>query len=192
LENKRWQDRLFSFLRRKERGDVIAGNVGESARGVVVGKNVVQIGTLVVPARLAVVLVALLVGLVAGSTFLAWNLWVPDRMTGLFNIAVAEFEQVDPQGQVRSSPRGQLISQRLFNGLAIEFDSLPFKVRQDLQPQLWHDSLSLTRKRAQIGLVPGETREARVGRTITTTSQDHGRPSQISTELHASSSAWIT
>jgi len=98
LENKRWQDRLSSFLRRKERGDVIAGDVGEGARGVV-GKNVVQIGTPVVPARLAVVLVALLVGLVAGSTFLAWNLWVPDRMTGLFNIAVAEFEQVDPQGK---------------------------------------------------------------------------------------------
>jgi len=38
LENKRWQDRLPSFLKRKERravrGDVIAGDVGEGARGV--------------------------------------------------------------------------------------------------------------------------------------------------------------
>ena len=73
-----------------------------------------------------------------------------------------------------------MISQRLFNGLTIEFGNLPFKVCQDLQPQLWHDSLSLTRKRAQIGLVPGETREARAGRTITTTSHDHARPSQVS------------
>ena len=165
MENKRWQDRLPSFLKRKERravrGDVIAGDVGEGARGVVVGKNVVQIGTLIVPARLVIVLVGLLIVLVAGSAFLAWNLWVPDRMTGLFNIAVAEFGQVDTQGQVRPSPRGQLISQRLFNGLLIEFDNLPFKVRQDMQPQLWHDSLGLTRKRARIGLVSGETREAR-------------------------------
>jgi len=161
LENKHWRDRLLSFLKRKERGDVIAGDVGEGARGVVVGKNVVQIGTLIVPARLAIVLVVLLVGLVAGSAALAWNLWVPDRMTGLFNIAVAEFGQVDAQGQVRPSPSGQLISQRLFNGLRIEFDNLPFKVRQDLQPQLWHDSLGLIRKRARIGFVPGETREAR-------------------------------
>jgi tetratricopeptide (TPR) repeat protein len=30
-----------------------------------------------------------------------------------------------------------------------------------LQPQLWHDSLGLIRKRARIGFVPGETREAR-------------------------------
>jgi hypothetical protein len=161
LENKHWQDRLPSFLKRKERRDVIVGDVGEGARGVVVGKNVVQIGTLIVPARLAIVLVVLLVGLVAGSAVLAWNLWVPDRMTGLFNIAVAEFGQVDSQGQVRPSPRGQLISQRLFDGLTIEFDNLPFKVRQDLQPQLWHDSLGLTRKRARIGFVPGATREAR-------------------------------
>jgi len=161
LENKRWQDRLPYFLKRQERRDVIVGDVGEGARGVVVGKNVVQIGTLIVPARLAIVLVVLLVGLVAGSAFLAWNLWVPDHMTGLFNIAVAEFGQVDAQGQVRPSPRGQLISQRLFNGLLIEFDNLPFKVRQDLSPELWHDSLGLTRKRARIGLVPGETREAR-------------------------------
>jgi hypothetical protein len=161
LENKHWWDRLPSFLKRKERRDVIVGDVGEGARGVVVGKNVVQIGTLVLPARLALVLVVLLVGLVAGSAFLAWNLWVPDRMTGLFNIAVAEFGQVDSQGQVHPSPRGQQISQRLFNGLTIEFDNLPFKVRQDLQPQLWHDSLSLIRKRARIGFVPGATPEAR-------------------------------
>jgi tetratricopeptide (TPR) repeat protein len=161
LENKRRQDRLPAFLKRKERGDVVVGDVGESARGVVIGKNVVQIGTLVVPARLAIVLVVLLVGLVAGSAFLAWNLWVPDHMTGLFNIAVAEFGEVDAQGQVHPSPRGQLISRRLFDGLRIEFDNLPFTVRQDMQPQLWHDSLGLTQKRAGIGLVPGQTPEAR-------------------------------
>jgi len=161
LENKHWQDRLPSFLKRQERADVIVGDVGEGARGVVVGKNVVQIGTLVVPARLAIVLVALLVGLVAGSAFLAWNLWVPDRMTGLFNIAVAEFGQVDAQGQVHPTSKGQAISQRLFDGLRVEFDSLPVNVRQDLQPQLWHDSLGITRKRVRIGIVPGETPEAR-------------------------------
>jgi tetratricopeptide (TPR) repeat protein len=156
-----WMRRLLHSLRGKGRGDVIAGSVGEGAHGVVVGKNVIQIGTLVVPARLVIVLVILLVGLVAGSAFLAWNLGVPDHMTGLFNVAVAEFGQVDAQGHVHSSQKGQLVSKRLFDGLEIEFENLPVKVRQDFQPQLWHDSLDITQKRFKIGIIPGDTPQTR-------------------------------
>jgi len=159
-KNVSWRERLTSFLHRRDRGDVIVGDVGQEARGVVVGKNVIQIGTLVVPARLVVAVVAAFVGLVALSAFLAWS-QVPDKMTGLFNIAVADFGEVDASGQVRPSPRGQAISQRLFKGLQIEFDNLPAKVRQDLQPQIWHDSLALTQKRATIGFIPGDTPQER-------------------------------
>jgi tetratricopeptide (TPR) repeat protein len=156
-----WMKRLLQSLRGQRRGDVIAGSVSGSARGVAIGKNFVQIGTLVVPARLVIILVALLVGLVAGSAFLAWNLWVPDRMTGLFNVAVAEFGQVDAQGHVHPSQNGQLISKRLSDGLEIEFENLPVRVRQDFQPQLWQDSMGITQKRSKIGIVPGDTPQAR-------------------------------
>ena len=64
-----WRERLASFLQRRDRGDVIVGDVGQEARGVVVGKNVIQIGTLVVPARLVVAVVVAFVGLVALRLF---------------------------------------------------------------------------------------------------------------------------
>ena len=159
-KNTPWRERLATFFRRRDRGDVIVGDVGQAARGVVVGKNVVQIGTLIVPARLVVAVVIAFVGLVALSALLAWS-QVPDKMSGLFNVAVADFGEVDTSGHAHLSQRGQVISQRLFKGLQIEFDNLPANVRQDLQPQIWHDSLGPTQKRATIGFIPGDTQEER-------------------------------
>ena len=40
---------LPSLPKNKKRGDTIAGTVGDDARGVAIGKNIVQIGTLVIP-----------------------------------------------------------------------------------------------------------------------------------------------
>ncbi len=86
--------------RRRGKGDVIAARVGEGAEGVAVGKNIVQIGTVVVP---LVPLIGILAALVAVVSLLAWNLLIRpsqlEPMAGLFNIAVANFGQLDEAGR---------------------------------------------------------------------------------------------
>ncbi len=142
----------------KQSGDVIVGTVGEHAQGVAVGKNIIQIGTLVIP---TIPVLAVLGLLLVAAVALGSQLLGPAKMTGLFNVAVAEFGQVDAAGHVRPSDDGKRLSEWVFNGLRQEFDSLPLDVRQQFQPQVWHDSLPITQKRASIGVIPGDTEAER-------------------------------
>lgn len=143
-------------------GDSIAGTIGDNAQGVVVGKNVFQsivvIGTLKIPVLPVLVLIVLVI---AVATFFGLRLLGPEQMSGSFNLAVAEFGQVDASGRVISSPKGQLISQRLYEGLKIELDSLSPADRANFHPQVWQDSLDITQKRVKIGIIPGDTPQAR-------------------------------
>jgi hypothetical protein len=75
---------------RANHGDVIAGEVGEGARGVVIGKNIVQIGTLKVPLLPLLLVPLILIGGFAAAFFAIRG---PTRMDGSFNVAVAEFGQ---------------------------------------------------------------------------------------------------
>ena len=57
--------RLRRLWARPRSGDVIVANVGQGASDVVVGKNILKIGTLVIPAL--PVVIALIVALVGGA-----------------------------------------------------------------------------------------------------------------------------
>jgi len=65
----------------------------------------------------------------------------PPPMTGAFNIAVANFGEIDPaSGQVRESPTGQAISQWLFDGLERELQANVGQVQLADQIELRHDA----------------------------------------------------
>ena len=150
--------RLPQLLKKRGTGDVVAAEVGEGARGVAVGKNIVQIGTLAIPTW---ALLVLLGGVALGVGLLGWMAFHkakgPTTMSGLFNVAVANFGELDSNGQMRPSQKGELLSRRLFEGLQIEFNSLPKNIQQDFQPQVWHDSLDPAQKGATIGVIAGNT-----------------------------------
>ena len=85
----------------------------------------------------------------------------PALMSGTFNIAVANFGQIDPAtGQVSESEEGRLLSQWLADNLAAELrrtsaDDLPGRV------EVWHDAVEDPRKNIQFGTLPGDSTEAR-------------------------------
>jgi len=144
------------------RGDSISGSVGEHAQGVVIGKNVFQsvvvIGTLKIPVLPVLVLILMVAGL---GAFFGYRLLGPAQMSGAFNLAVADFGQEDASGRVVPSQNGRLISQRLFEGLQIELDSLSPADRANFHPQVWQDSLDITQKRVKIGIIPGHSEAQR-------------------------------
>jgi tetratricopeptide (TPR) repeat protein len=143
-------------------GDQISGSIGDNVQGAIIGKNIFQniiiIGKVKIPVIPVLVLIVLVV---AAIVFFGVRLLGPDHMTGAFNLAVAEFGQLDASGRVSSSATGQLISQRLYEGLKIELGSLSPADRANFQPQVWQDSLDITQKRVTIGIIPGDTPQAR-------------------------------
>jgi hypothetical protein len=147
--------RLRRLLARIRGGDVIVVNVGPGASDVVVGKNILRIGTLVIP---ALPLVVALIGTLAASAVGLWLYLVPAQMPlGSFNVAVAEFSQLDGQGRERVTADSALISRTLFTTIQEELRQLP----PDYQAIVWHDSMSLLQKRAPIGAIAGATIGAR-------------------------------
>jgi len=176
-DGKGWLRRTLSDLRGREKdGDVIVGYVEEGAdrvaigkdiiqsegdaaragtveRRIAIGKNIIQIGTLVVP---TVPVLALLGVVVAALIFGAVNFLGPAEMTGRFNVAVAEFGEIDAAGQMATSETGQLLSQWVFEELVAANEAY-----EDSNVQIWHDSLSLLDKRTKLGMVSGLTPEAR-------------------------------
>jgi tetratricopeptide (TPR) repeat protein len=87
-------------------------------------------------------------------------------MSGLFNVAVAEFGEVDDAGQVRSSADGQQLSQWIYDGLQLELENLPLNLRQEFQPQVWHDSIPLSEKGIKIGIIPDEATAAKLAQDL--------------------------
>ncbi len=117
---------------------------------IVSGKNIIKIGTLVIP---TVPLLALLGVVVALLVFLGLNFIGPAKMPlNTFNIAVAEFGQIDAQGHVASSADGRSLSEWMFRAMQSEYKNWPTR-----QPAVWHDSMSIFEKRVKIGLITGDT-----------------------------------
>ncbi len=143
-------------------GDLISGTIGDNARGAAIGKNIFQniivIGTLKIPVLPILILIVLVL---AGAAFFSLRMLGPAKMSGTFNLAVAEFGQVDASGRIISSSLGDQISQRLYQGLKIELDNLSPADRANFQPQVWQDSLPITQKRVKIGVITGDTPQAR-------------------------------
>lgn len=147
---------LLAPFRRSEAGDVIVANVGEGAQNVVIGKDIIQIGTLEVPA------VPVIISLVVLALVAALGLWlalVPNEMpTNRFNIAVTEFGQLDVQGQVNRSEDGQALSEWVFMELEKEYTAFPKEIDR---PVVWHDSLGFLKERIKLGPIEGSTPEER-------------------------------
>ncbi len=116
----------------------------------------IKIGTLVVP---TVPLLALLFLIVAVLGGVGWYYFsqVPARMTGRFNVAVAEFGELTPAAIMERSEIGRLVSKWVFDDLQVENEQYPAGNRVEL----WHDSLPITQKRTEIGFIAGATPQER-------------------------------
>ncbi len=113
-----------------------------------------RVGRLTIPLWLIAFLILVIV---AGAAYVGWSSLVPDKMTGVFKVAIADFGQLDLEGNVQSSADASQLSKWLYNGLQTEFQGLS----GDLRPQIWHDSLSPLEKRTTIGLITGDTADQR-------------------------------
>lgn len=146
--------RLPSWLAGPRRTDLIAAEVGPGASAVIVGKNNIQIGTLVLP-TLPVVLTLLL--LVAAVSALLWLRLVPRVMPlGQLNIAVADIGMQAGSGDVRPSDDGRSLGEWIYRELQLGYAEFPFG-----RPLVWHDSMSFLAKRVNIGAIDGATPEQR-------------------------------
>ncbi len=136
----------------------VRNNTGQVAVG---SKNVIQIGSLNVPRWLAVALPLLLVAvLVVAGVGTAGVLSVtvptptpvigPTRMSGAFNIAVAQIPETDIDGRQTRTADGDRVSEWVFNSLRTALKDTP-------AAQIWHDSLPLAEKGAVIGIITGTT-----------------------------------
>jgi tetratricopeptide (TPR) repeat protein len=144
---------LSNLLKREKRGDVVAAYVGEGARDVVIGKNIIKIGTLVIP---TVPVLAILFVVVSALIFVAVNFLGPTKMDARFNVAVAEVGEIDAEGQMHRSEDGQLLSKWIFDELVAANGKY-----EDSGVEIWHDSMSLLEKRVKLGMVSGKTPEDR-------------------------------
>jgi tetratricopeptide (TPR) repeat protein len=153
--------RLLSHLPhlfKKSSGDVISAEVSQGAHDVAIGKYIIQIGTLQIPLWSLLAVLSCLAGILALLGWLAFHHPKgPVSMNGLFNVAVADFGETDSQGRVHPSQTGDLLSLRLYQGLQIEFNSLPKDVQQNFQPRVWQDSMDPSQKGVEIGVISGDT-----------------------------------
>ena len=161
---ERWPQRLLRYLAQRRGSDTIAASVQQS-QNVVVGKNIVQIGTLMVPIPL---LVAILVALIGGVGLIFWQLnsLAPRgkmRMDGTFNIAIADFTELDARGRpVARSTMGREMSEWVYNSLQKQREDYTRTSDPDNAASLliWSNSVSPSEKGVAIGKVdaaePGE------------------------------------
>ena len=158
-------------------GDQVAGDKSTVAGDQIAGdkKNFIQIGTLMIP---MIPMLFIAVGILGVLSFVSYRTFVPaslptptavsgpTQMTGLFNVVVAEFGEIDPAGQLHPSTGGQQLSQWIYEGLRLEFENLPTDLRQEFLPLVWHDSLAPQEKGVEIGLVAGDEAAAELAQKI--------------------------
>lgn len=113
-QRRNWLQHILDRWRERAHGDLIAGQVGEGAQNVVVGKNIIQIGGLQVPIWVLLLISALLLTL---ALLLAYQvlspLWPRAMPEGSFNIAVAQFDTVDMTGKSINSPDARELASRI-------------------------------------------------------------------------------
>lgn len=136
-------------------------NVKNNSGNVAVGnRNVIQIGSLNVPRWLVIALPLLLVAGIAvtlAGTARVFTITQPtptpvvgsQRMTGAFNVAVAQFAGRDAAGKQTIQPLSGELSQWVYASLKEQL--------KDMDAQVWHDSLPLAEKGRAIGIITGTT-----------------------------------
>jgi len=154
-QGQTWLKQVLSRLRWRERHrDVIAAYVAEGARDVIVGKNIVKIGTLVVP---TVPVLALLAVVVGALIFAAVQFLGPTEMSDIYNVAIADIGQIDERGRMVRSETGSWLSEWIYDELVAAND----RHAAGNRVSLWHDSLPITKKRPTLGRIDGQTAVAR-------------------------------
>lgn len=153
-------------------GDVNVANIGEGAQvdQIAVGRNILQakvnIGTLVIPVRFLLALLA--VGLIAAVV--VWWVVTPGKMdagTGSANIVVVEFAEQDANGKATNTGQGKYLSEWLYNRLNTELASGTVKP----SPVIWDlatgfDPIHLFQKRTTTGPVRTKDDAARVAEQV--------------------------
>lgn len=128
--------------------------------------HALQIGTLAVPMFPLLLGVVVLLALLGFTFYRTLTPPVPPTptslQTSLFNVLVADVGEIDSEAQLRPSATGRRISERIFEGLKLEFENLPLELRQDFLPEVWHDRLRPLPNGQQIGLIADETAAATV------------------------------
>jgi len=109
-------------------GDTIHAQIGDGVRGVAVGKNIIQIGTLKLPywvvALLLLMLLAILAFVAVPPILTALTpAPPPEPMKGKFNIAVTQFGELDADGRVSPSDDGARLSEWVTAKLTDEFEA---------------------------------------------------------------------
>ncbi len=160
-DNPNWLRRWLQFGREQKSGDTIAAQIGEDARNVVVGKNVIQIGQFVLPIRF---ILGLLLLMVAGGVG-AWFYFVPAQMAGSYNIAVAEFGERQADGKFQGLPDGLLLSGWVYTNLKDQYAANK-SLLGDTNVAVWHDSLPFTQKRSRIGDIETEAQAKALAQKI--------------------------
>jgi tetratricopeptide (TPR) repeat protein len=143
----------------------VGGNVN-------INKRIIQIGRLEVPRGLAWMLLALVAAGVVGIVLIATRVLAPEprgptKMSGTFNIAVAQFPQANEQGELKPSPVGEQLSAGVFDALKNQRERYK-EVNPDAVVWIWQDSLPKVEKGVSIGYL-GDTVTAQDKSVIDTT-----------------------
>jgi tetratricopeptide (TPR) repeat protein len=152
-------------------GDTIVARIGDKVQNVVVGKNIIQIGSLSIPNWLVILVAASMVAGIGLISFLVYQdvhanrrqatlqqLLTPTatpmpRMTGQFNVFVAEFGEIDESGQVQTDDHGYTLSVAIYETLRRVYDELTVANSDLGRLEIWHDRLRYT----AVGVISGET-----------------------------------
>lgn len=159
-----WLQRQRHRSSATQAGDTIATQVGGNIEGsnIVGSKNVIQIGTLQIPMYLAIIIAAGvgIIALIAVVNTVRPFFQGATRMTGQYNIAIAQFGELDAQGRARTTKDGLTLSKWVYDALKKQYTE-----NSDLADlgsvQIWSDTPGLPGKNITFGAITGDTPEAR-------------------------------
>lgn len=160
-KQKNWLAQQWAKVRGGDKRDVIIAQIGDDAENIAVGKNIWQINVagrnLTLPILIATACLLAIVGYFLYRQY--EYVWNPTQMTGTFNIAVAEFGEVNTNGSVGGSEHGASLSETVFESIQREYADHPTLNPEDVT--IWHDSLGRDVKNIRIGVITGRDKKER-------------------------------
>lgn len=107
------------------------------------------------------VLIGMVLVAVFGATLAAYIALVPAQMPAhAFNVAVADFGELDAGGEGRASTSGAQLAASVYQRLDGALNALPDAIKIDRRPLVWFDGMSLLAKRSRIGVIAGNSEAA--------------------------------
>ena len=166
-ERKNWLRQQWERVRNLTRRDVIIAQVEQGAENVAVGKNIFQLnvgGRNITPYVLVTMLAALLVAAFIVVPRLEY-LWNPSQMPGAFNIAVAQFGEMDAGGSVSRSADGAFLSRQVYDALTSEYAANRAQIGAT-QVAIWYDDAAIAAKNVRFGTMRGSSAREREAAAI--------------------------